>query len=91
MGCTAEQAKCIREIWDDEGLEPGIKITMTREYLEKNNLGEWRVLVPDKLLCHPDNRGGSMLNFHDVHLKGAKMIAGGCRVELLVGGDCFTL
>ena len=43
------------------------------------------VLRPSQILCHPDNRGGTMVSYHDAWSKGMAMLAVGVQTSLLQG------
>ena len=49
------------------------KLQKVIEKLEANNLVQRQILLPSQILCHPQNRGGTMLSFHDVWAKGAAL------------------
>lgn len=51
--------------------------------LEDINFVYSTVLKPEALICHPHNRGGSMINAHNAYLKGFQIEEMGLRPELL--------
>lgn len=51
--------------------------------LEENRLLYTTVICPSSMICHPQNRAGSMINAFNCHQKGANIIAGGVKPELL--------
>lgn len=63
----------------------GINIRMQRvlAVLEECGLLYSHVLPPSLFLVHPCNRGGTMLNGHNVHRKGMEIMESGVKPELL--------
>ena len=51
------------------GLEPMARLQEAVAMFTKENLA-WQAAVCHEVLIHPDKRGGTMLNAHDVHQKG---------------------
>ena len=49
------------------------------------------MILPSQLLCHPDNRGGAMVPFHDVWQKGLQMVQVGLQKTLLQHAICIEL
>ena len=59
------------------------KVILLNQLWLKNGLASFQVVPPCKLLVHPSNRGGAMLNGHDVLAKGEKLMSQGLRQDLL--------
>ena len=59
------------------------KIVVLNQLWLKNGLASYQTLPPCKVLVHPSNRGGAMLNGHDVMAKGEKLMTQGLRQDLL--------
>ena len=59
--------------------------------LQKHGLAHSQILKPKEVLCHPDNRGGAMVAFHDAWAKGHHMLSVGVQSHLLHGAVCFQL
>ena len=49
-----------------------LKMVLLNQLWLKHGLASHQVVPPGKLLVHPSNRGGAMLNGHDVLAKGAR-------------------
>ena len=72
-------------------LEPNLKIDSIRGELLANNLAEYRIIAPERVLCHPSNRGGMMLNKYDVHKEGSIMLKVGVKLDRLTDADAFEV
>ena len=72
-------------------LELNVKVSKVLTLLLEKGVAYKAMLEPGAVLCHPDNRGGLMLNPFDVHSKGAVMLKVGCRLEALQDACCFEL
>ena len=60
-----------------------LKMVLLNQLWLKHGLASHQVVPPGKLLVHPSNRGGAMLNGHDVLAKGEKLMSQGFRQDLL--------
>ena len=60
-----------------------IRLRNVLAILEDKGLVYKSVLCPSSLMCHPQNRGGSMINAFNCHRKGQDIVAGGVKPELL--------
>ena len=67
------------------------KLQKVIEKLEANNLVQRQILLPSQILCHPQNRGGTMLSFHDVWAKGAALTNVGIQRALLEDAICIQM
>ena len=86
---TSQVIEAIRAIKDHETLAINLKRNQIFDILDENKLGcVEKVRIAD-LACHPSNRGGQMLNAHDVHVKGAAMVTTGCDLTKLVEACCI--
>eukprot|EP00439_Symbiodinium_sp_Y106_P047634 s5235_g6.t1 len=82
MALTNEvKLEIARVIESDEGVN--LKITKLTQIFLDNGLARHEVVSPSLVLCHPSNRGGSMLNGHDVVQKGEVLMKQGVRLDLL--------
>ena len=59
------------------------KVVQLNELWLKNGLASFQTVSCCKMLVHPSNRGGAMLNGHDVLAKGEKLMSQGFRKDLL--------
>ena len=67
------------------------KIEKVLAILETNGWAQKMTIQPKDMLCHPANRGGSMLSFHDVWSKGQAMLSVGLQKKLLHGSIAMEL
>ena len=68
------------------------RVTMLFECLQQNGFAYKTMVQPKDTLCHPSNRGGSLLNYTDVWAKGMRMVAIGVQPSLLQeGGVAFEM
>ena len=65
--------------------EQGVNVKLAKilELLTQNGLAYQSCLKVTDLLCHPENRGGSMVQAHDCWKKGALILASGLKESLL--------
>lgn len=70
-----------RVMESDDGVN--VKITKLTKIFLDSGLARHEVVSPSLVLCHPSNRGGSMLNGHDVVQKGEVLMKQGVRQDLL--------
>ena len=54
----------------------------------KNGLASYQTISCSQVMVHPSNRGGSMLNGHDVKAKGSQIMEQGLRLDLLKASSC---
>jgi len=54
----------------------------------KNGLASYQTISCSQVMVHPSNRGGSMLNGHDVKAKGSQIMEQGFRLDLLEASCC---
>ena len=85
---TPEITKAIRAIKDHESMEINIKRNQIFQILDDDKLSRVEPVNLSDLACHPSNRGGAMLNHHDVHRKGATVIKTGCDLSKLTEACC---
>ena len=64
-----------------------VKLTKILELLTTNGLAYQSCLKVTDLLCHPDNRGGSMVQAHDCWKKGSLILASGLKKSLLLASS----
>ena len=50
-----------------------------------------QVLKPSQILCHPDNRGGTAVSYHDAWTKGMAMLGVGIQISLLQGSIAIEM
>lgn len=60
-----------------------IRLKNVLAILEDKGMVYKSVLCPSSLMCHPQNRGGSMINAYNCHRKGQDIVACGVKAELL--------
>ena len=66
------------------------KVDTIVQLLRTLGLGHDQVLTPAQILVHPENRGKSMVSFHDVWSKGTQMCSVGFQKRLLDGQTICT-
>ena len=88
---AAVPAKVIQEVTDAMASNKGInqQLEQVIQCLEANSLAYRMTILPKQLLTHPDNRGGTMISFHDVWQKGNAMLAVGIQKGLLQDAMCL--
>ena len=64
-------------------LELNIKVDRILKLLVDSKIAYHVVEKPESFLVHPSNRGGSMVNCHDVHDKGHTMLKVGVQLSKL--------
>ncbi|CAJ1432339.1 unnamed protein product [Effrenium voratum] len=85
---TREIAKAILEA--DEPVN--LKVAKLNSIWLQNNLASHEKMLPSKMMVHPHNRGGNLMNGHDMLAKGLSMMEQGVRVDLLESSAvCFAL
>ena len=67
------------------------KLQKVIQKLEANNLLQRQHLLPSQVLCHPQNRAGTMLSFHDVWAKGTALTQVGIQKTLLEDAICIQM
>lgn len=67
------------------------KVNQVIDLLEAHGLAHKVVLRPSQILCHPDNRGGTMVSYHDAWSKGMAMLAVGIQTNLLQGSMAIEM
>lgn len=67
------------------------KMDKALSILTTNGWAQKMTLKPSEILCHPCNRGGAMVSYHDVWSKGQAMLAVGLQVKLLQGSLAMEL
>ena len=60
-----------------------VKLEKILQSLEKFGLVYKAVVSPREMLCHPDNKGTSMRNAHNCHMKGEQVLKSGLNKDLL--------
>ena len=60
-----------------------LRLQKVLSLLEEKGLVYNTVVRPSAMVCHPQNRGGSMINPYNCHRKGQDIIASGVKPELL--------
>ena len=78
---NALKAEVSRILDSDDGVN--VKISKLTKIFLDSGLTRYEVVHPNLMLCHPSNRGGSMLNGHDVLQKGELLMKQGIRLDLL--------
>ena len=81
----------LKAIWESKELDSGSKLATSRALLVQHKKAEFREMHVNKVLVHPANRGGGMLGYHDVHVKGDHMLTAGCRLDKISDADAFEL
>ena len=82
----------MNKLLGDTSAGAAFKLEKVIHILKENQMTYKGVLKCSEVLCHPQNRGGSMIQPHDSHLKGEAMKSSGIRKSLLeVGSYCFEL
>ena len=59
--------------------------------MESHGLRQSQELTPSMLWCHPANRGGTMLGYHDVWSKGYSMMSVGFKPQLVHESICMQM
>lgn len=77
----------VAKVLDDPALGINAKLDNALAILKKHGLATDMVLKPSSLLCHPQNRGGSMVNTFDVHRKGEHVVSTGLKHSLLAASS----
>ena len=72
-------------------LELNIKTDKILKLLVDNKIAYHVVEKPESFLVHPSNRGGLMVNCHDVHDKGHTMLKVGAQLSKLTDSVAFEL
>ncbi len=67
------------------------RLTDVIALLTKHGFCQMQTLKPNQMLTHPENRGGSMVSYHDAWAKGAQLVSVGVQPQLLHGSICFQL
>ena len=65
-----------------------LKVQKLNALWTSSGLASYQKHTPDRFLIHPMNRGGSMLNGHDMISKGERVLSQGLREDLL---DCSAV
>lgn len=60
-----------------------LKVVTLNQLWLKHGLASYQTMSCCKVLVHPSNRGGAMLNGHDVQAKGENLMSQGIRQDLL--------
>lgn len=82
----------VAQVLDDSSLGINAKLDNALAILKKHGLATDMILKPSSLLCHPQNRGGSMVNPYDVHKKGENVCNTGLKRALLAASSlCIEL
>ena len=81
----AVPTKMLDEVQDIMSSKQGInqQVEQVVQLLESYGMAHRMTILPSQLLCHPDNRGGAMVSFHDVWQKGLQMVQVGLQKTLL--------
>ena len=66
------------------------KVDTIVQLLRTHGFAHDQVLTPAQILVHPENRGKSMVSFHDVWSKGTQMCSVGFQKRLLDGQTICT-
>lgn len=84
MAASPEMEKEVTKLLDPScPLGINIRLQKVLAMLEEQGLLYTTVLCPSALMCHPQNRGGSMINPFNCHRKGSDILACGVKPELL--------
>ena len=85
MGAAdADVVKRLQDLKSKDGLAPNAKMESMLAVLQQASLCYKACMKPTDFIIHPHNRGGSMVNAHDVHEKGLKILQLGVRPSLLI-------
>ena len=89
----AVPTKMLDEVHDIMSSKQGInqQVEQVVQLLESYGMAHRMTILPSQLLCHPDNRGGAMVSFHDVWQKGLQMVQVGLQKTLLQDAICIEL
>ena len=89
----AVPTKMLDEVQDIMSSKEGInqQVEQVVQLLESYGMAHRMTILPSQLLCHPDNRGGAMVSFHDVWQKGLQMVQVGLQKTLLQDAICIEL
>ena len=66
-------------------------VSQITELLFSNGLRHRVTLTPAQVLVHPDNRGGTMVSYHDAWTKGMAMLGVGIQTSLLQGSIAIEM
>ena len=84
MSCPPDVEKEVRELMSPAcTLGVNTKLQKVLEKLESCGLLYTTTICPREVLCHPSNRGSSMVNPYNVHRKGSEVLASGVKPALL--------
>ena len=90
MAGEAEWITQVREIRADP-IETNLQFEKIESILLQHGKAWFSNELAEVFLPHPGNRGGSMVNWHDMHQKGAIMLRQGVRRDLIKGEVCFEM
>ena len=84
MAVPADVQEEIKELLDPANTT-GVHVKLEKILLslEKVGLAYKAMISPREIMCHPENRGTSMCNAHNVHLKGTQVLQSGLKKDLL--------
>ena len=68
-----------------------LKVNQVLDALHKGGYAFHQTVPPEALLIHPANRGGLMVNSHDVHAKGYTLLQVGPDLSKLRRSVCFEI
>ena len=75
----------------DGSLAINQKVSQVMDLLEAHGLAHKVVLKPSQILCHPDNRGRTLVSYHDAWTKGMAMLGVGIQISLLQGSIAIEM
>lgn len=80
----------VREILATE-MAINLKVNQVLDALHKGGYAFHQSVAPEALLIHPSNRGGLMVNPHDVHAKGFSLMQVGPDLSKIRRSVCFEI
>ena len=80
----ADVVKRLQDLKSMDGLAPNAKMESMLAVLQQASPCYKACMKPTDFIIHPHSRGGSMVNAHDVHEKGLKILQLGVRPSLLI-------
>lgn len=80
----------VREILATE-MAINLKVNQVLDALHKGGYAFHQSVAPEALLIHPSNRGGLMVNPHDVHAKGFSLLQVGPDLSKIRRSVCFEV
>eukprot|EP00434_Breviolum_minutum_P025120 symbB.v1.2.022193.t1/scaffold1958.1/size138524/4 len=80
----------VREILATE-MAINLKVNQVLDALHKGGYAFHQSVAPEALLIHPSNRGGLMVNPHDVHAKGFSLLQVGPDLSKIRRSVCFEI